>query len=125
MLPPTCDFFAIKYTKYAYVNATILIFNGIYEMRSFVFPILRALHIGLFISFVPGLNNSPVSELNMITTEQLINNNPKNITPLTSVFNIDDNTKKQTNMNGMIRNPTYNNGTKFIIFESVNKIIYI
>ena len=100
-------------------------FNGIYEMRSFVFPILRALHIGLFISFVSGLNTSPVSELNMITTEQLINNNPKNITPLTSVFNIDDNTKKQTNMNGMIRNPTYNNGTKFIIFESVNKIIYI
>lgn len=119
MLPVTCDFLAIRYTKYANVNATILMFNGIVEMRSFVFPILSALHIGLFISVVTGAKKSPARELNMITTEQFINNNPKNMTPLTSVFNIDDSTKKLTNINGMIRNPTYNNGTKFILFESV------
>ena len=93
-----------------------------FDMRSFKLPTLNALHIALLESFVSALNMSPANELNMITIAQLINNKPKKITPRTSVFNIDDNTKKLTNINGIIRNPTYNNGTKFIESQPIDDI---
>jgi hypothetical protein len=97
-------------------------FNGMFDIRSFKLPTLNALHIALLESFISALNMSPANELNMITIAQLINNKPKKITPRTSVFNIDDNTKKLTNINGIIRNPTYNNGTKFIESQPIDDI---
>lgn len=121
--------FPTKYTKYANVNEMMLMFNGIIEARS-PFPIVRALHIAILSSGESSrlnplfINRMPSPITNVII--QFSNNSPKKMIPRISVLNIDDNTKNETITNGVNRNPTYNNGNRFIAGGLYNYyILYI
>jgi hypothetical protein len=115
----TCLYFAIKYTKYAYVKETIFMFNGITVIRSSAVLLTeysRLLHVFLTSSGVSYLYAEFILNIESVITTimQFTSKSPRKITPRISDFKMEVNTKKDTIIKGIMRNPTYSNGLKSI-----------
>jgi len=96
----------------------MFIFSGMRDMRS-PSPIVNALHTAALSTGIPSsLNEStkyPIMFPSITVKRQFSNKNPRNTIPRMSDDSKDENTKKDTIMNGVRRNPTYNKGNKFIV----------